>query len=616
MRPSLRRPIAVTTALALTLAAAPPAPAQTIASQTIALSRADYEACQTRDEAGFRAALQDLTLRGLDAGLREVDYRALVSDDWRRVGMDDLLDKQVDAAVAQVREETSWTDLIRSIASPEQAQALATTVAERVYKSEPVKAGIEDLAAGVGRALGKRIEFATAEPARQCMTAFLGPRFGTTLARVFSRDASREYAIDTTRAGADVSATTVLKEGAGGITGAIILIVRRQLQTLASRLASRLVGTVLSRVVGAVAGGVGVVLIAKDIWDFRNGVLPIIASEMKARATKVKVQEELARAIQEQLTENKKDIAAKTADRIIEVWQEFRRSHRKVLALSEAHPEFKAFLEDVRPDALARLGELVSIVSARDGDQAVLKRLADGSLARAVNEMPASGIDIARETRSLDTALGWWAIAGDRLDAVVASEITRLAKPDQFTSASLTRLLNLGDRTAIQRLAAQTPAVRAALFDVEAGQLRQLARALDETQLTSLAGYLTGLDKAAATRVLSAVAATPARMQVLGRPAVVSGIVGSTDQAAAVGMMLRSEGAPDPFLLLEHVRLVTDGRVAPLLLWEKHPVFVVTTGVLALMLLAMLKRALFGRRPRVVVERVAAPNAPRIKTRT
>lgn len=593
--------------------------AAALTSQTFSLSRDEYAACQARDEASFRQALEELTLKGLRIGLRDVDYRAVVAEDWRRAAMDEILDKQVDIAVAEVREETSWTNLLRSIASEETAKALATSVAERVYKSEPVKRGIEDLATGVGRALAKRIEFATAdtaEPARQCMQAFLGPRYGTTVARVFSREAGKEYALDSSRGGADVGPSSVLKEGAGGITGAIILIVRRQLQNMVARMGSRLVGSVLARVVGAVAGGVGLVLIAKDIWDFRNGVLPIVATEMKARATKDKVQEELARAIQEQIGDNTKEIAGRTAERIVEIWQEFRRAHAKVLALAEADPRFKAFTEEVKPEALARLDEVVGLVAQREGDDAVLKRLADGSLAEAVNRLPASGMDIARETRSLQTALSWWRLAGDDLDKVVEAEIPRLAKPDQYTKASLTRLLAVADRTAVQRLAPLSPTTRAALFDLDPGQLRQLARALDDAQMTSLAGYLTGLDKSASARVLSAVAVTPAKMQLLARPAVLAGITASRDQSAAVGMMLRSDTVPDPFIVLEHVRYVTDGRVAPRLLWEKHPVAVGSVLALMLLVLVMLKRMVLGRRPKVIVQRVESPAAPPIKTRT
>ena len=47
-------------------------------------------------------------------------------------------------------------------------------------------------------------------------------------------------------------------------------------------------------------------LIAKDIWDFRYGVLPIIATEMKSADTKEKVRAELARnGVEAQLVKNK-----------------------------------------------------------------------------------------------------------------------------------------------------------------------------------------------------------------------------------------------------------------------------------------------------------------------
>ena len=47
-----------------------------------------------------------------------------------------------------------------------------------------------------------------------------------------------------------------------------------------------------------------------------------------------------------------------------------------------------------------------------------------------------------------------------------------------------------------------------------------------------------------------------------------------------------------------------DGRVSPVLLWEKHGVVLAAAALLALMLLLMLKRLLFGTRPRIVVQHV------------
>ena len=55
-----------------------------------------------------------------------------------------------------------------------------------------------------------------------------------------------------------------------------------------------------------------------------------------------------------------------------------------------------------------------------------------------------------------------------------------------------------------------------------------------------------------------------------------------------------------------------------ILLWEKHPIFVGLFGLFALIVLLMLKRLLFGRRSKVIVQHVPAPaasaSAPPIKT--
>jgi hypothetical protein len=87
-------------------------------------------------------------------------------------------------------------------------------------------------------------------------------------------------------------------------------------------------------------------------------------------------------------------------------------------------------------------------------------------------------------------------------------------------------------------------------------------------------------------------------------------------------MMLRSDGVPDPFAALEHARYVMDGKVSPILLWEKNPWFVSTLAFLSLALLMMMRRLLFGRRQKVIIQRVEAPadvkrasNAPPIRTK-
>jgi hypothetical protein len=570
------------------------------------LTRADYEACQAQDEQGFRGAIEALTLKGLEAGLANLDYGPPVADAWRREKFDETIDRQVDEAIAQVRDESTWYQLWSSLASRERAQELATAAAERVCRSDAITQGVERIATSVGKDIGRRIELAvadTAGPAMQCMQTFLGHRYGATVAGVVSADTGREYTLDPARGSAQVSTGQLLVEGKESIAGAVVLVVRRQLSNIAARVGQRVVGSVLSRLVSAVAGVIGVALIAKDIWDFRHGVLPIIADEMKSRSAKDKVRQEIAATLAEQISQSLKEIAQNTAGRVVEIWAEFRRAHAKVLELAERNADFKRLVEAVKPADLAKLDEITSLVLASEGEAGVVRRLGDGTLYTAVSALPPGAIEIAREARSLETALKWSALAGNSLPQIVELEIHRRAQPESFTRAGLQQLLALDDRLAAVRLAALPPATRAALFELDNAALAKLARALDEQQLESLARYLTALDKGAAERVQRVVTQSPARMADLASPRVRDAIIASRDQNAAVGMMLQAATLLDPSAPIAHARLVLDGRVSPVLLWEKHAAALVAAAFAGLALLLMLKRLLFGVRPRIVVQR-------------
>ena len=60
-----------------------------------------------------------------------------------------------------------------------------------------MKGALQQLATDVGREVGKQIEFASqdaAEPTLACLKAFVGTRYGTTVARAVSGDAARNSA--------------------------------------------------------------------------------------------------------------------------------------------------------------------------------------------------------------------------------------------------------------------------------------------------------------------------------------------------------------------------------------------------------------------------------------
>jgi hypothetical protein len=365
---------------------------------------------------------------------------------------------------------------------------------------------------------------------------------------------------------------------------------------MAARVGQRIAGSILARLVSVVAGGIGLVLIAKDIWDLRNGVLPIIAEEMKSKETKEKVKEELAAGISEQINQHLHEIAAKSAERIVEIWQGFRHAHAQVLDLAERKPGFRAFVDGTRPDQLARLDEVTALVLGAEGEAGVLRRLDDGTLNEAVRVLPEPAMDIARTSRSVDTALKWSDLAAGNLDKVIEFEIYRRAGPGDFTRASLSGLLALDDRLAISRLASVNREARERLLELDTAELKRLARSLTEAELSTLASYLTGLEPAPRERVLRTVAENPARMQVLASARVRDAVISSRDQSAAVELLLRDGSRIETAIL--DTKAAWDGRVSPLLIWEKHPMLVVGALILALMVLLFLRRLFFAGRVR------------------
>lgn len=591
---SLRPPVSLLTAAALALGQL-----SSLAAIADPISRADYEACQAKDDASLRAAVVRIVTDAIMNGTKSIDYKVLVADQWRQRNLDQIIDNRVDIAIAEVTSETSWSERLQSLAYSEKSQKLATMVAERVYRSDAVKTGIEDLAAGVAKEVGKTIEFASSDatgPLLDCLKAYVGPRYGGAVASALAGDASKGVIVDPSKGSGDVSTGAMLKESGAGLAGATILIVRRQLANLAERIGQRLVGSVLSRLVSVVAGGVGLVLIAKDLWDFRNGVLPIIAEEMKAPATKDKVRDELANALQSQMNDNVNEIAQAAADQVIQVWQSFRRAHALVLQLADQNGGFKTFLDGVKPEALPRLDEVVSILVTSEGEPSILKRLQDGTLNSAVHLMPDKGMEIARDLKSIQAGLDWTALAGDKLGNVADYELHKRINPKNLTRASLDRILALNDRSAILKIASVPPDARDMLFTLNSSALDSLLRSLSEDELKALAGYLSGLKPGPREKVLQVVAAEPAKMQVLAARAVRERIISSSDQLAAVNMMLAPDKGLSSKELFDDSRLVWEGRVAPLLLWDKHPRAVALAGFLAFVVMIWLARLFRPRR--------------------
>jgi hypothetical protein len=576
-------------------------PAASAPAASAIATREDYAACQAQNETQFREAIEAVTLKALEASVRGLDYRPIVADAWRKGNVDDIMRASIDAALAELEQETSWSERLSSLAYRETQEKLARAAAERVYGSDEMRRAIEALAVSVGRVVGDRLELATgdaAEPTTRCLEAFLGPRFGATVARIVAKDAGREFAIDASLGTATIQRGTVLMESKEGMAGLVAVIMRRQIGNLSARVGQRLVGAVLGRVVSMVAGGLGVALIAKDVWELRKGILPMIASEMRSPAMRDKVQAELAKSIATEIDAHLRDISRRTSERVIDIWHEFRRAHAKVLELAERNGEFKAFIDNIGPANLARLDEIVALQLASGGEARLLSRVADGSLAEAIERWPAAVLEIARDRRSLEAGFKWRALAGDVLvPKVIEYELHRSANPDDLTRLGLHRILALDDRLAIGHLAPLSRAALEPLLELGDTELKQLARGLGTVELTSLSGYMTALERPAGRRLLTTVAETPSRMRSVAPVDIREAILASRDQTAALQMMLRPGDILDLGDFASDFELVRSGAVSPRLLVARYPLALVGFGVLGLALVMLLWRAVVGRRP-------------------
>jgi hypothetical protein len=350
--------------------------------------------------------------------------------------------------------------------------------------------------------------------------------------------------------------------------------------------------------VSVVAGGVGLVLIAKDVWDLRYGVLPIIATELKSDESKKSVQVELAAAISSQIGEHVIEIARHASDKIVDIWKEYRAAHAIVLDLAERQPGFRAFLDRVRPEALPRVDEVTGLLMPVEGEAGIMRRLGDGTLDMAVNKLPEPALEIARQTRSLEQALAWNAVAGTRIDKVFEFELFQRTKPADFTTQSLERLVALDDPVAVKRLAVVSPATRDLLFDLDPQVLKAAARSLNEGELAVFAGYLTGLSAQTRQRLLDRVAAEPASLKALTSPRARDAVLASRDQGAALEILLRTNDGDTPEALQNDLRLAWERQIHPEILWHRHPILVVLSGLAVLILLLLIRRLFRGPRPK------------------
>ncbi|MGA9766171.1 MAG: hypothetical protein WBQ49_16050 [Rhodomicrobium sp.] len=561
--------------------------------------------CRALNDADVRDRIRELASTNLKAELTTIDYPALVNKYWTKDDVSARIEREVDAAVAAVRADSSWLDRAYSTVSKSSAGRYATAVADRTYNSEGFKAALDELATGVAKDAGAQIEAATSKvsnPIVACVQTALQSRYGGAIAQVFAQESQKNLEAKAEQPAIKIGTSDLVLNNAASISGIVILVTRRVIAGVVEGIGDRIAGVVASRIISSVAGLIGLALIAKDIYEAGEGVFPIVSERMKSDETKAVIKDEIGKTIQADITQQVGTIAQETADRIYAVWLDFKQKYKLLLSLSEKNPDFAGLLKDTRLDQLSKLGQIVGILYSSEGENRIFARAADGSLSKALLDLDDAGLTIATERNSIGDALRWKAVAGQDLPRVVDTGIYRWLPAEGLSHETLEKLLSLNDRIALGRIANLTPQERDLILNMPADQVRDFARRLSDRQLAAFADYERRLEPGAARALQHAVSETPSVMGELSGEGLQQAIYGSRDQLAALNMVIHEDASLFSYgRIVKDAELVRNGDVGYRVFWQRYWLSLALAGFVLLLLLSWLRRLLFSR-PQIVIK--------------
>jgi hypothetical protein len=608
MRRLLSSATALTTAFALASASLAPhraAFAQDAPGIAATASAPTPAECRELDDENIRAAIQSITEQRLKSELSGLNYAALVQQYWTQTNMDRRIDERIDIAIREVRADTDWFSRAYSTISKGQAEEFAVAVAEKTYDSEAFRAAMAQLTNAIGENIGGRLEQAAARasgPAVSCMRLALEARYGGAIGQTFVERTEESLDVAARSGTADITTGDLVFEGSEAIGGLLLVMTRRMIARMVAQMGRRLAGAIATRIVSSFTGLIGLALIVKDVIDAGEGVFPLVEERMKSDESKKLIKTEIAQTISSHVSENVETISQATADNMFTMWQAFQQRYDLLLSLADQNDAFADFLKQRKPEELARLGEIAELIVSQQGRPDVFHRVEDGSLQTALETLSLEAIEIARQTRSLDTGIAWAKLAGDRLGEVLRTNLYSRITPERITASELDRLLSVDDPTAIYRLAALPGTARERLLSLPAAQIRGLANRLDEAELLALSRYQTELPARSSRALLKSVADNPQRMAKLARPGLQDAVLASTDEDAAIDMLLNPGGYFSLFGMIENLAKVRGGEVKPRVFIEAYTWTLAAAAAILVIFIIMVARLVRGRRTTIIVK--------------
>ena len=578
-----------------------------------------FEECAQVSEAGLRDELNRITQNAFAEGRQDIRVSAIVERNWLELGMDTVIDQEVDKAVVLVRDDTPFWKRIWSAWSPSAAEELAVRVANEAFGTNVFETQFNELSTQVANDIIAEIRLVTAESASTalvCVQEFIGDRFSNTMVGVLDKQIQEELEVLIGNPDTDIDFIDIL-ETHSDFAGGVAMVIGTRIGTgiatkLASVVSKNLVTRIISRalvrvvtmglpVIGWIVGGY---LIVKDVFDSDRSALDLIRDSLKGNEVKAELRARTAEGVNEELRTELPVLARNIANSTFSKWQDFRRKFSRVLDLAENHPRFKSILDRTEIDQVAKLAELVYLVEEGQPDQ--LEGLIQKGDFEFILTLPEEALEILRVTGKSETLISWAEFAEELILRVVETELYLVASSTDFKDrADLERVLALEAKALIQKLMLLDPEERDSLLGLPTAHAQQLLDAFAPEDLTRLANsYLPKLDAQKINVLIDLVLRQPELMAELGNEVVRKALLDTQDFAQALDYISQNTGEEtlvgQVLGMLTRIRPAVSGELPwPLFLHYEGAILRSVGWALAgLIVLSILWRMIFFRRQR------------------
>ena len=582
-----------------------------------------FEECETVEEASLRDELNELTQSIFATSGEQIDVAALVDRTWIALDIDSTIDREVEAAVQSIYQDESYWNRFLSGWSADKAEEFTTQIANNAFSSEGFRSQIEALSGAVATAVAEEMTVVSARSASSallCVQSFVGDSYSDTMAALFEAEIAQGVSnIDLSNVDANVQpllqSHTRSLAGVGVIIGA--QIARRLAQKVAQRIAGKVVGRVLGKAAASVipiAGWViGGGLIVWDLIEGGRGALPQIQTALQEENVKATIRQEVTATVEDELRKEMPEIARTVSNDVYSSWLDFKRKYTQVLDLADESPQFRSLIEEVTAEEVGKLATLVVTVEQSVGREGLLRAIDDGQL-KELLYLPQSAYDILRDTSNPGLVLAWAYLAGADLDAVVATELYKVATPESFLDAGdMKKILALGNKDAVRDVMLLNRLERDVLMALPASSVAALATQFTAEDLRWLARYIADMEPRDANLLVDRLLRDASLMPKLQNEPVRQAVVASADVDETLAFLttepvdVQQSPVAQMGRVLEDAERLANGEVSWLLFWRKYGTLRNLAILLGAVFVLVVAVRLLFRRPQPVHVTVNVP---------